>query len=91
VRAEDLSRSVRRSWGHGAVRVAGKIATDRRYRHYLFDARSRNRVFLASVFRIWAAYRLGAMRYLLFTARRPEDGSELTPTRCTAAPRSRGR
>ena len=71
MRVEDLSRSVRRSWGHGVARVAGKIATDRRYRRYLLDARSRNRVFLATLVRIWAAYRLGAMRYLLFTARRP--------------------
>ena len=65
------TRSVRRSWGHGAVRIGGKLLRERRYRRYLFDARSRNRVFLASILRIWAAYRLGSMRYLLFTARRP--------------------
>lgn len=74
VRAEDLTRSVRRSWGHGAVRIGGKILREPRYRRYLFDARSRNRIFLASIFRIWAAYRLGSMRYLLFTARKPEEG-----------------
>jgi tocopherol O-methyltransferase len=70
VRSEDLTRAVRRSWGHGAVRLGRKLLRESRYRRYLFDARSRNRIFLASVLRIWAAYRLGSMRYLLFTAKR---------------------
>jgi tocopherol O-methyltransferase len=71
LQAEELSREVRRTWSHCVGRMMRKIATDTRYRRYLFDARSRNREFLSSLIRIWLAYRLRTMRYLLFTARRP--------------------
>jgi tocopherol O-methyltransferase len=67
---EDLSKSVRRTWRHCVTRLASGFVRERRYRRYLFNPRNRNRVFLASVVRIWAAYHLGTMRYLLFTARK---------------------
>jgi len=68
---EDLSRQVRRTWTVCARRLAGKLATDRAYRRFLMDGRSRNRAFALSLARIAVAYRTGSMRYGLLTADKP--------------------
>jgi len=68
--ATDVSRQVRRTWGICIRRACAKIFTDRRARAHLFSAPSRNRVFLLTVGRIWLAYRTGAMRYLVWRARK---------------------
>ena len=68
---EDLSTKVRRTWALCAGRVAGKLLTEPRYRRYLLDARSRNRIFVLSLPRIWLAYATGSMIYGLLTAHKP--------------------
>ena len=68
---EDLSRQVRRTWAICARRVAAKLATDRAYRGFLLDSRSKNRIFVLSLVRLLVAYRTGAMRYGLLVAERP--------------------
>ena len=68
---EDLSARVRRTWAICASRVAKKLLTHSRYRHYLLDARATNRIFALSLPRIWAAYATGSMRYGLLTAHKP--------------------
>jgi len=68
---EDLSPAVASTWRRSIGRVAVRIARDGRYRSYLTSSRSRNREFAITLLRILAAYRTGAMRYLLFVARRP--------------------
>jgi tocopherol O-methyltransferase len=65
---------VRDTWGICLRRVARRFWTDPAGRAYLLSAASRNRVFLVTMARIWAAYRTGAMRYLVFRARRPALG-----------------
>jgi tocopherol O-methyltransferase len=67
----DVSRQVRGTWGVCARRAAVKLVTDRQARAYLFSAASRNREFLLTIGRIWLAYRVGAMRYLVWRARKP--------------------
>ena len=67
---EDLSARVAPTWRHSATRLAARVASDRRYRQYLWSRQSRNRDFAPSVLRILLAYRVGAMRYLLFVGRR---------------------
>ena len=74
LQVEDLTEMVKPTWRLCIGRVARRIVSDRRFRNYLLDARSRNRVFLRTMVRIWAAYELGAMKYLLFVARRPNRG-----------------
>lgn len=69
--ATDVSRRVRGTWGICTRRACAKIVVDWQSRAYLFSAASRNRVFLLTVGRIWLAYRTGAMRYLVFRARKP--------------------
>jgi tocopherol O-methyltransferase len=68
---EDLSQNVRRTWTLCARRLAGKLVTDRSYRGFLLDPRSRNRVFALTLVRLVLAYRTGSMRYGLMLARRP--------------------
>jgi tocopherol O-methyltransferase len=66
----DLSREVRGTWGICLRRAVGRFFSDPAARSFLFSAASRNRVFLLTMARIWVAYRTGAMRYLVFRARR---------------------
>jgi tocopherol O-methyltransferase len=66
----EISRQVRKTWDICLRRAAHKVFTDPTSRAYLMSAASRNRVFLLSLARIWVAYRTGAMRYLVFRARR---------------------
>jgi tocopherol O-methyltransferase len=69
--ATDVTRQVRGTWGICLRRAVAKVFTDRESRAYLLSAASRNRVFLLTVARIWAAYYTGSMRYLVWRARKP--------------------
>jgi tocopherol O-methyltransferase len=70
---EDLSRGVAPTWRHTAAGAWRRILLDSRYRRYMLSPGSRNREFALTLLRILAAYRTGAMRYLLFIARKRED------------------
>ena len=72
---EELSRAVQRTWPTCIARVAVGLARDRRYRQYIARRRNQERVFLRTLVRIWAAYEVGAMRYLLFVGHRAPDAS----------------
>jgi len=65
---EDLSDRVSRTWSICIARALKKLATDARYRKYLFSRTSENRDFAKALLRIRAAYGLGAMRYGIFVA-----------------------
>lgn len=62
-RGDDVSRQVRRTWDVVLYRLISKLATDRRYRRYLRDARQRERLFVRSILRLALAYRTGSLRY----------------------------
>ena len=66
----DLSREVRGTWGICLRRAVGRFFRDSATRSFVFSSASRNRVFPLTMFRIWLAYRTGAMRYLVFRAYR---------------------
>jgi tocopherol O-methyltransferase len=40
------------------------------YARFLFNRHARNRIFALTIFRIWLAYRCGAMRYGIFAFQR---------------------
>jgi tocopherol O-methyltransferase len=69
--ATDVSRQVRGTWGICIRRASATFLTDRQARAYVFRVARRNRVFLLTAGRIWLAYRTGAMRYLVWRARKP--------------------
>lgn len=77
---QDLSRYVKKTWLLCMARLVKGIATNPRYRRFLFNRANPDRVFAKTVFRLWAAYRTGAMRYGSFTAVKPvfESGSGQT-------------
>lgn len=70
---EDVSRQVRRTWDIIIAHVAWRLATSRRYRAFLRDARSGSRIFTATLPRLAIAYRSGAMRYGIFTFVKPQS------------------
>ncbi|MFW6198345.1 MAG: SAM-dependent methyltransferase, partial [Acidobacteriota bacterium] len=73
-RIEDLTRRVRRTWTICLRRLAAALLSRRDYRRFLFDGGAGERVFAVTMVRIWLAYRLGAMRYGMLTARLPDRG-----------------
>ncbi len=72
---QDISRQVRRTWSIVTRRVLGKLVTTRRYRAYLFGGDNRHRQFAFSLPRLILAYRMGAMRYGVFTFERVPPGA----------------
>jgi tocopherol O-methyltransferase len=67
-RFEDLSHRVRRTWTVAGLHVLLRLIRDPEARRFV--ASGGEAVFVRSVARIWLAYRVGAMRYGVFTARR---------------------
>jgi tocopherol O-methyltransferase len=67
-RFEDLSHRVRRTWSVAGLHVLRRLIGDPEARRFV--AAGGEAVFVRSVARIWVAYRVGAMRYGVFTARR---------------------
>lgn len=64
---EDLSKCVARTWPAIVQRLLGKLATNPRYLKFLLSRHAHNRIFALTIFRIWLAYKTGAMRYGIFT------------------------
>ena len=64
----DISRQVKKTWPICAFRTAKAFALDKKTRRYILDAASSDRVFAKTLFKIWAAYNTGSMRYGLFSA-----------------------
>lgn len=67
----DLTTLARRTWPVAIRRTLGGFLVHPRFARYLLNAQSGQRIFLLTMFRIWMAYRVGAMRYCLLKAYRP--------------------
>jgi tocopherol O-methyltransferase len=67
VRFQDVSRFAAPTWPAIVRRLLAKMTTSPRYLKFLFNRHANNRVFALTIFRIWLAYRIGAMRYGIFT------------------------
>jgi len=63
----DLSHQVSRTWSIVIARFVKRLVRDPRYWSFLFDSAHQNRIFAATVIRIWLAYWTQAMRYGIFT------------------------
>lgn len=68
---QDLSTRVYRTWPIVIRRTFLRLASRPHYLRYLLSTRSTNRIFLVTMFRLWIAYRTGAIRYCLFKAHKP--------------------
>jgi tocopherol O-methyltransferase len=64
----DLTAQVRKTWSLIARRIGARFLSDPAFRRLLADPQFTNRIFAKTVFRIWLAYRTGAMRFGLFAA-----------------------
>ncbi len=63
----DVSRQVKATWPICARRVLGGLIRDPANRRFLFRDGGPNRIFALTLFRIWLAYEVGAMRYGVLT------------------------
>jgi tocopherol O-methyltransferase len=64
----DLTGRVQKTWSLCAARFIGKSVMDASFRRQWLDPNLSNRIFAKTVFRIWLAYKIGSMRYGLFSA-----------------------
>jgi len=64
----DLTAGVQKTWSLCAVRFIKKSITDSAFRRRWRDPGFSNRVFARTIFRIWLAYKIGSMRYGIFSA-----------------------
>ncbi|MEX2530486.1 MAG: class I SAM-dependent methyltransferase [Gemmatimonadota bacterium] len=78
--ATDLSRYVRRTWSVTVARGLRRLVSDREARRFLLDPEQPDRIFAATMVRIWLAFHTGAMRYGIFTATRPPGSGTHTPS-----------
>lgn len=67
---EDVSRQVQRTWTICIARALKATFADPKLRRFLMNSKMRNREFFWAMFRILVAYRVGAMRYGMFAARK---------------------
>lgn len=67
VEVEDWTDATRRTWDVCLGRLLRRLLTREAWR-YLLDADNRHRAFALAPFRIWTAYRTGALRYGALTA-----------------------
>jgi tocopherol O-methyltransferase len=68
---DDLTSHVARTWPIVARQFLGKLLRQPSYARFLLNRHARNRVFALTLFRLCLAYRTGAMRYGIFTLRKP--------------------
>jgi tocopherol O-methyltransferase len=68
---KDISAQVAPTWSIIIRRFIQRLASERHYRIFLLDPTRRNRVFAATIVRIWLAYGTGAMKYGIFEFRKP--------------------
>ncbi len=82
----DLTKQVRRTWWICARRLAWGLLSNSSYRRFLMQGLSTHAIFAKTVFRILLAYHTGAMRYGLFTIRRPTSARAVTESSRTRRP-----
>ena len=64
----DITQQVKKTWPLCAVRTVKGLLTKPHYRSFLLSSKNPNRIFALTLFRIWAAYELGVMRYGVYAA-----------------------
>ena len=67
---EDLSARVKKTWPVCVRRFLLHLLRQPRVVRYLLDRHSGNRIFALTIFRIWLAYEVGALRYGIFAGRK---------------------
>ena len=71
IERRDLTRMVRRTWSVCLGRLARRAVTDRAFCRRFLSQSKEGREFAAAIPRLLIAYRIGAMGYEIFRARKP--------------------
>lgn len=74
-RFEDLSEQVRPTWVVCIRRLLSGLLRKSLYRSFLRNPREPNRWFALTLPRLWLGYRVGAVRYGLYVARKPAEST----------------
>jgi tocopherol O-methyltransferase len=64
----DLTAGVQKTWSLCITRFLNKTIRDTSFRRRWRDPQLVNRIFAKTIFRIWLAYKIGSMRYGIFSA-----------------------
>ncbi len=72
VRYDDISADVQQTWTVVIWRVFRALIRRPVYRRYLLDHAQQNRGFALTLLRLWIAFRVGAFRYGILSARKPD-------------------
>jgi tocopherol O-methyltransferase len=75
-RFEELSAQVQKTWDVVIRRVVWGVIRTPSYRRYLVDKAQQNRRFALTLIRLWIGYRIGAIRYGLFAAHKPDEPAD---------------
>jgi tocopherol O-methyltransferase len=68
INCSDLTANVQKTWSLCAARFIRKSITDSAFRRCWREPAFSNRIFAKTIFRIWLAYKIGSMRYGIFSA-----------------------
>ena len=79
VEDRDLTTGVRSTWPRAVLRFARRLPTDRAVRRVLFSDDYENAGFMLSILRMTVGYRLGTVRFVVATARKPGIPRERPP------------
>ncbi len=66
-RYQDVTREISRTWPMIVRRFAVNLARRPAYARFLVNQHAHNRIFALTIIRLWIAFRIGAMRYGIFT------------------------
>lgn len=67
---QDISEHVKKTWSICIWRAGKAFINDKNIRKYILSKNSKEKIFAKTLFRIWAAYQMKAMRYGVFCARK---------------------
>jgi len=68
--SHDLTYQVKKTWSICLKRAVKSIFTSGPLMHYLISSKSTEKAFVKTVVRMWLAYHLKSLRYVLLSARK---------------------
>jgi Cyclopropane fatty acid synthase and related methyltransferases len=79
IRFADFSARVKKTWPTCIRKAAWHAVKDPEFRRFLWKKNSANKIFAKTLFRMWAAYEVGSLRYGVFTATKGGLGQARKP------------
>jgi tocopherol O-methyltransferase len=78
-RFQDVTRQIARTWPMIVRVFLWNLVCKPSYVRFILDPRTKNAIFGVTIIRLWLAFRTGAMRYGIFTLRKPQTEERTSP------------